>query len=447
MNEIDKYLVLRKGNNYYFQRTVPTKVREFDGRKMILATLKTQDVNLARKKRDEMVALTDGYWNSLLSEGGNTGNKLDFETAMERAKLLRVDYIQAQDLATKATINELVTRISQLETNSIPENHIDTHTLLGVPDRPKNTISEVFKVYVDNIAIQDQENKTKDQIRVWKKAKSRAIDNFIKLTGDLPIDTITRRHATNFFDWWMQRITGQSGQPMAPGTAQKDIGNLKKIYTEYYSYYGDEDRLNPFRNLRFKNIDINKRPAFSLTNIQNIYQSLNIQNLNFEARMLMFICADTGCRPSEICGLEKSNIHLNEEYPYIEIKDMPGRKLKTRSSNRTIPLIGVALEAMKQIPDGAERYKFKETQLSATINKFLRSNKFLPTAGHSFYSFRHAIMDRMEEANIEDEFRRRILGHSINKPNYGDGGNMKFRHEKMKKIEIGFNPLVFTNLD
>ncbi|MGL1920005.1 MAG: tyrosine-type recombinase/integrase [Hyphomicrobiales bacterium] len=245
----------------------------------------------------------------------------------------------------------------------------------------------------------------------------------------------------------MQRITGKSGQLMAPGTAQKDIGNLKKIYAEYYNYYGDEDRPNPFRNLRFKNIDVNQRPAFDLIEIQKIYQSLNIQNLNFEARMIMYVCADTGCRPSEICGLEESNIHLDEEYPYLEIKDMPGRKLKTRSSNRTIPLVGVALEAMKLIPNGAKRYKFKETQLSATINKFLRSNEFLPTLNHSFYSFRHAIMDRMEVADIEDEFRRGILGHSINKPNYGDGGNMKFRYEKMKKIEIGFNPLIFTNLD
>lgn len=281
MNDIDKYLVLRKGHNYYFQRTVPKNVRELDGRKIILLTLKTQDIHLARKKRDEMVSLTDGYWNSLLIKGGDIENKFNFENAMERAKLLSVEYIPAQDLAAKAKIDELVTRISQLEANRIPEHHIDSKTLLGVPERPRDTISRVFEIYVDKIAIQDQENKTKDQVRVWKKAKSRAIDNFIKLTGDLPIDTLTRRHAINFFDWWMKRITGKSGQPMAPGTAQKDIGNLKKIYAEYYSYYGDEDRVNPFRNLRFKNIDINKRPAFTLTEIQNIYQSLTIQNLNF----------------------------------------------------------------------------------------------------------------------------------------------------------------------
>ncbi|MGL1920006.1 MAG: hypothetical protein OCD03_03180 [Hyphomicrobiales bacterium] len=166
MSDIDKYLVLRKGHNYYFQRTVPMNVREFDGRKIISSTLKTQDIHLARKKRDEMVSLTNGYWNSLLVEGDDIENKFNFENAMERAKLLSVDYIPAQNLAEKAKIDELVTRITQLETNNIPENHIDSKTLLGVPKRPRNTISQVFKIYIEKIAIQDQENKTKDQIRV-----------------------------------------------------------------------------------------------------------------------------------------------------------------------------------------------------------------------------------------------------------------------------------------
>lgn len=447
MSISDKFLTVRSGGVYYFKRNVPVKIRSIDGRAVILATLKTTDQLLARKRRDEMVRLTDSYWAGLLRQGDATKLKNIFNLAMERAKYLGLDYLTSQELIDKSNIDELVTRIKQLESTKTPEHHLDMTSVLGLEDRPHNTVSQVLEIYFKKIAVQDQENKTPDQVRVWKKAKSRAFTNFINLVGDISIDKITRKNALDFFDWWMKRVSGQIGTSMAPGTAQKDLGNLKKIYAEYYRYYGDEDRQNPFRNLRFKNVDINKRPAFKVEDIKKIFNSDIIQNLNFEARMIMFVCADTGCRPSEICGLTKDNIHLDEKYPYIEIKDMPGRKLKTRSSNRKVPLIGVALEAMKLIPNGPTRYKFKETILSSTVNKFLRSNEFLPTSGHSFYSFRHSIMDRMEEVDIEDELRRRILGHSINKPNYGDGGSSKFVYEKLKKIEMKYHTMIFNNLD
>lgn len=446
MRKLDKFLILRSGDNYYFQRKVPMKIRQLDGRNVILSSLKTQDLLLARKRRDRMVELTDNFWNNLLNSEEAIQLKSSFEIAMERAKLLGIEYLTAQQLVEDTSINKFVARVKELQASSIPENHLDSTAMLGMEERPNQIISKVLKIYFNKIALQDQENKTPDQVRVWKKAKTRAFNNFISLVGDINIDQLNRRHAISFFDWWMERVTGKNGLALSPGTAQKDIGNLKKIYSEYYTYFGDEDRPNPFRNLRFKNIDINKRPAFKIDEILKIYKSEVIQNLNFEARMLMFICADTGCRPSEICGLEKTNIHLDEEYPYIEIKDMPGRKLKTRSSNRKVPLIGVALEAMKLLPNGASSYKFRETKLSATVNKFLRANKLLPTLKHSFYSFRHSIMDRMEEANIEDEFRRRIMGHSIDKPRYGDGGNLKFNHDKFQQIELKFDKEIFTEL-
>lgn len=443
MNNENKYLSQRSGV-YYFARRTPQKLKAIDSRNVIRQSLKTTDIHIARKKRDEMILSTNKYWQSLSYGQSNNASTNFFDMVMERTRLHNIDYIRANEFNSRSEIAELVTRISALESCNTSHDHVDVDALLGLAEKPKIIVSKMFEIYINRIAIQDQENKTKDQVRVWKKAKTRAIENFINLCGDIPVSHITRKHAINFFDWWMKRVTGQDGTIMKPGTAQKDIGNLKKIYSEYYKYYGDEDRKNPFRNLRFKDVDIEKHPAFSHADIKSIFNSPKMLNLNFEARMILLICADTGCRPSEICGLEKSNIHLDVEHPYIEIKDMPGRKLKTRSSNRTVPLIGVALHAMKQIPNGPVKYKFGETQLSATTNKFLRRNKFLPTPKHSLYSFRHAIMDRMEEADIEDEFRRRLLGHSINKPNYGDGGRMAFRHQKLKQIEIAYNSIIFS---
>ena len=56
---------------------------------------------------------------------------------------------------------------------------------------------------------------------------------------------------------------------------------------------------------------------------------------------------ETGARPSEIINLSKVRIVLDAEIPYIRIQ-AEGRLLKTDHSERDIPLVGLALEAIKR---------------------------------------------------------------------------------------------------
>jgi integrase len=56
---------------------------------------------------------------------------------------------------------------------------------------------------------------------------------------------------------------------------------------------------------------------------------------------------ETGARPSEIINLSMARIVLDAEIPYIRIQ-AEGRLLKTDHSERDIPLVGLALEAMKR---------------------------------------------------------------------------------------------------
>ena len=158
----------------------------------------------------------------------------------------------------------------------------------------------------------------------------------------------------------------------------------------------------------------------------------------------------------EICNLTAENIHLDNDYPYIEIKPRldPNnpREIKTRSSIRSIPLIGLAFAAVSKHPDGFSRYRDKETTLSNTLNKYFRENKLFETDKHviysfrhafeDIYSFRHAFEDRMKVANLDSELRRSLMGHTIDRPKYGSGGSMKWRWEQLKKIEMPFDPSI-----
>ena len=89
--------------------------------------------------------------------------------------------------------------------------------------------------------------------------------------------------------------------------------------------------------------------------------------------------------------------------------------------------------------DGFPRYRNRENDLSATLNKYFKENSLFPTADHKIYSFRHSFEDRMKEANLDDELRRILMGHAIDRPRYGMGGSLEWRRDELLKIVLQFN--------
>ncbi|TPJ65980.1 integrase, partial [Mesorhizobium sp. B2-7-1] len=63
-----------------------------------------------------------------------------------------------------------------------------------------------------------------------------------------------------------------------------------------------------------------------------------------------------------------------------------------------------------------------------------------PTENHTFYSLRHSFEDRMKNARLDEELRRMLMGHTIDRPKYGEGGEMKMWQEELMKIALPFDP-------
>jgi integrase len=80
---------------------------------------------------------------------------------------------------------------------------------------------------------------------------------------------------------------------------------------------------------------------------------------------------------------------------------------------------------MRAHPDGFARYRGSSASLSATINKYLRANDLLETPEHSLYGLRHSFEDRMLAAGIDERIRRDLMGHSLQRERYGDGGSLE----------------------
>ena len=130
-------------------------------------------------------------------------------------------------------------------------------------------------------------------------------------------------------------------------------------------------------------------------------------------------------------------IVLDAEIPYIRIQ-AEGRLLKTDHSERDIPLVGLALEAMKRHPEGFPRYFDKGSSLSATLMKHFSNRELLPTAKHKIYSFRHSFKDRLKAVEAPEELIDEMMGHRTDKPRYGDGYGLRL---KLKYLQmIAFTP-------
>lgn len=320
--------------------------------------------------------------------------------------------------------------------------------VLGGEEKPKTSISEAFDIYLEQIVPDEHMGKSVVQKRQWKKIKQRAVTNFINLVGDKPIADITRDDARLHYELWLSRIAPKSGRPThSASSGNRDVGNMRVLYKAYFDYLGEQDRKNPFDNLNFSTKNKKSRPPFPVGwIIDKILKPGALTSMNDEARAIVFVLIETGGRPSEICNLTPDAILLDCPVPHLKImpRDDPDdpREVKTVSSIREVPLVGIALEVFKKHPSGFPRYRNKESSISGMLNKYFREHDLFPSKDHKIYLFRHSFEDRMKDANLHDDLRRLLMGHSIDRPKYGSGGSLEWKRDELAKIALPFDATI-----
>ncbi len=448
----DRYLQKRADGGYRYRRRVPDRFEGLDPRRFVRLSLHTADLAIARLRRAHEGALQaaqeaadDELWAALSAGSEAEAARRRYEAARARAGALGFAYATAAALAATEPVAGLVARIEALAAAAGPggapaAKALDVDALLGGVEEPRLTVSAAHDLYLKDIAAGERRAKSPAQYASWRKVKARAAANFIAVVGDKPLDEITRADAQKFWRWWQDRIDG--GQ-VAPNSAARDFGNMRKLYAEAMRWIDRPDAPNPFRNLSFTGGPVNSRPPFAADFIRDrLLAGEALAGLNADARGILLALVETGCRPSEIANLRPASIRLDAPVPHIRIEPGPGLEIKTRSSIREIPLVGVSLAALAAHPEGFPRYYDRATQLSAALQKYLRGKGLLPTARHSVYSLRHSFEDRMKEAGIDYGLRCRLMGHATDRPVYGAGGSLEWQAGELGRIALPFNPAV-----
>jgi len=262
----------------------------------------------------------------------------------------------------------------------------------------------------------------------------RVIRTIVRQSGDKAISAYVRADAVRFRDSLLHRGLSQA-------TIKRNLAIIRSIWNFAAREHGIS-LANPFANMNYGNASgpITRLPI-PLSSIRQIQQQCI--NINDDIRWLIGIISDSGMRLSEATGLVISDIHLSAAIPYISVKEHAWRQLKTSSSTRDIPLIGMSLWGVKQAISSAKsqflfpRYcntqKCKADYASSTLNKWLR--KHVPD-GCVVHSFRHSMRDRLRAVQCPSDIIDQIGGWQTAGvgQSYGKGYELDVLYEWMKKL-------------
>ncbi len=422
----------RKGGFWYLIKRVPAAFQHLDTRGIVKVSTRIRVADdpkgiRATQRVQELSAELDRYWRDL-ADGRNPHAARDFQKAKEKATALGFDY-RPMNALVEGDIDELVRRIEFLTIGKRVEDAPTVAAVLGAHEPAPIMLSDLLREY-------EQEKRTyisrfsTHQLHRWRVDRQRALNEFIGVVGDKPLKALTRDDALKFRSWWQDRVARDG---LDVQSANKSIGHISGMLRTISD--NRQLGLHPiFTRLALEGEKTKQRVAFDPTFIQDVILAEGaLSKLNAEARRVVLVCIETGMRPTEVVNLRPEHIHLDAPVPYVEVK-AAGRVLKTEHSERSIPLVGVALEAMLLQPNGFPRYRDKSNGLSATVNKFFKDNNLSGTEGQSLYSFRHSFEDRLTAVECPEKIVAALMGHKWHRPKYGRGPTLDHVREWLRKI-------------
>ena len=248
---------------------------------------------------------------------------------------------------------------------------------------------------------------------------------------DTPLNEITRADANALRDYLLQR--------MKPSSVHRYI-TVVRAAVNYVITEHSLNIPNVFNGLRIKGASATVDDRLPMSD-----QDLAMARPNFDdepvAHALFVALTDTGARLSEITGLEVQDVDLQERS--ITIRPNGVRTLKTKGSQRTLPLSERALELLQEhrrgkgdtqpiFPDYA-RPRGRDAA-SAMLMKRLRRS--ITDKKLTMHSLRHRMKDKLRNTGCPEAISLAILGHSTNTvaANYGSGYALEVMREHMERV-------------
>ena len=310
----------------------------------------------------------------------------------------------------------------------------------------------------------------------------KAIRRFTELHGDLPIKSVTRRHVSSFKDALLKLparpsatirklpvpkalklLEGDTTTPtLSPASVKKDLAAIHAVMAWAMENGYRED--NPATGIRIREAKnkADERLPYDVADLDCIFAS-PIYTKGERPRggggeaayWLPLLGLMTGARLEELGQLRVSDVRHDGDVWYLDINTLDdGKKLKTRSSHRKVPLhtelvrlqfVGyfdqrhLSGEKAAIFPDlKADRHGVVTGNWSKWWGHYQRDVVGIKDKRKVFHSFRHSFKDACRAASVEEAIHDRLTGHSgggVGR-SYGAGYTLSVLNTAMRKIRF-----------
>jgi len=280
--------------------------------------------------------------------------------------------------------------------------------------------------------------KGKDRGHVFERTVERNTSYLIEAIGNRDLDEYTSSDGGVFRDFLVTK-------GLAISSIKRVFSSLKPIISLMIQEHG-LSASNPLSKTYMPTDQLkDTRQPIPLPTIRNV-QSLCL-DMNDDLRWIVAMVSDTGVRLAEAYGLERSDVVLDHPTPHIIIRPNGCRSLKTRASERKVPLIGASLWAATQaisvpvrdkgqflFPRYTKGGKCNANSASAALNKWLKN---YVDDGCVVHSFRHSMRDRLRAVECPTEIIDQLGGWTLSGAgqNYGAGYSLDVLHKWIKLID------------
>ncbi|HXQ41760.1 MAG TPA: DUF6538 domain-containing protein [Candidatus Udaeobacter sp.] len=455
------YLTRRK-LGWYFQMAVPKDLWAIVGQKVVRFSLKTRDRRVAAvKARDELVQATQ-YFAELCAS-----RLTDVQRQSVVEKLRNLGYeIESGAGDVVAAIASLQTRERSemeawLEKRRASLQAVDSKIDATAAIAPLKAEGFAWLRKIDDIAeaaglkaAAEPDDLTLDTLfERWQRERNPAprsvteceftVRRFRELYGRLPVAEITRQHVRDFREAMLQfpanlsndearlplpeilrRYDGKIGVRRSAGvSARKRLGFLKTLLR--LAVDAGDLQENPADGIRIAEVERQQRLPFSASDLKAIFHRppFIAGGERGSTFWLILLGLHTGARLGELLQLVRSDIQVSDGIEFINITNEGGRRLKTESSRRRVPIhpqlkaLGFIDWARKEngglfaelLPTDADVQLSKEP--SRGLMRLIRAAGIKDDL-KTFHSFRHTFKDMCREVGVEEAIGDALTGHA-----------------------------------
>ena len=270
----------------------------------------------------------------------------------------------------------------------------------------------------------------------FKRGVERAVGYVIETSGNKVIEQYKRSDANKLRDYLLQRgLVGSS--------ITRTFTTVRALLNYAYKEQGLTIS-NPYSGVNYdRSYGVKERKPIPQESLRAIQQRCRAKD--DEPRWLISIVSDTGMRLAEAAGLLIEDLKVNEPIPHVVIKEYHWRRLKTKDSNRIVPLVGESLWSAKRIVEDQNSHydfpKFNKTSITNSNSASSSLNKWIKGLGYGEYTmhcFRHSLRDRLRAVECPTDIADQIGGWSVQSigQGYGSGYSLKVIIKWMQSIVL-----------